>query len=283
MRTLSIHALLSAAALIGAAEAQMHISACSLGCSNGAGGAQVGCILFQPYAEDLLRIEFSLPVDPASITSAAVQLLNPVVGLPAPGTWAVDPADARVLVFTPAPALMANVPHYLTLQGTSASPGPFIRSTSGLPNESPLLCGLFVQPGSAPAIHTYCDALPNSTGVSARIGHQGTASVTNNDLVLVASDLPPNQFGLFFFGPWPTQLSASAGNLCVTGGLHRLPPALATGLGAVARPVDLQAPHPTAGTPQVGTTWYYQLWYRDPTAVQGTSNFSDGLRVTFQP
>ena len=59
-------------------------------------------------------------------------------------------------------------------------------------NAFPDECECIVQP--------YCVASPHSAGPGARMTHGGSASVSANDLVLVATDCPPGHPGLFFYG-----------------------------------------------------------------------------------
>src|SRR5688572_1791546 len=58
--------------------------------------------------------------------------------------------------------------------------------------------GLQIVGGSTSVGTSYCGpAVPNSTGASGTISGTGTNNVVNNDLGLVASDLPNNAFGFF--------------------------------------------------------------------------------------
>ena len=52
------------------------------------------------------------------------------------------------------------------------------------------------------------------------------------------------------------------------------------GNSSVSTGFDVPAalPDPPGGTIVAGSTWHFQLWYRD---VGGVSNFSNGLSVTF--
>ena len=54
--------------------------------------------------------------------------------------------------------------------------------------------------------------------------------------------------------------------------------------GSIALPIDLTM-HPTPnGLISVlpGESWNFQLWYRDSVSGSATSNFSNGLQLTFQ-
>jgi hypothetical protein len=55
------------------------------------------------------------------------------------------------------------------------------------------------------------------------------------------------------------------------------------GTSSVGSGFDVPAalPDPPAGVISAGSTWNFQLWYRDGGAGPGSSNFSDGISVTF--
>ncbi len=129
----------------------------------------------------------------------------------------------------------------------------------------------------------YCSpALPTSTGLPARIGAEGSLRVSENDLTLIAEDLPPGEFGYFFGGE--TQGMAmpfgSDGIICLAGVIARFsqPQQIVQGPTA-AIPIDLTSiptSPPVAVAP--GDTWNFQCWFRDGVS----SNFTDALSITFQ-
>jgi hypothetical protein len=51
--------------------------------------------------------------------------------------------------------------------------------------------------------------------------------------------------------------------------------------GSAAHNLDLGNPPNPNGLILAGSTWHFQLWYRDPLGGGGTTNTSDGLRVDF--
>ena len=63
----------------------------------------------------------------------------------------------------------------------------------------------------------YCATNPNSTGLSGRISAIGCPDASANNVVLVASDCPPNRPGIFFYGPGTLQVPLGDGFLCVGG------------------------------------------------------------------
>lgn len=148
-------------------------------------------------------------------------------------------------------------------------------------------------PGTTGSIGTpYCMVNANSTGVEAVLEANGSTTVANNDVTLVASSLPANQFG-FFLNSDTTGFAANigtngAGNLCLGGVIGRYNgpgqilnagPAgefeLALDLNAIPRGSMLQSA-------MAGDTWYFQAWFRDINVLGPSSNLTNGLEITFQ-
>ncbi len=134
----------------------------------------------------------------------------------------------------------------------------------------------------------YCNpAAPNSTGQAASISGTGSALVSDNNFSLVASQLPPNQFGYFVTsetqGFFP-MVGGSQGNLCLAGTLGRFVQAVQNSgsQGTFSIPVDLtNLPGPIGGSVSAGETWNFTAWFRDANPTS-TSNFTNGLSVQFQ-
>lgn len=129
----------------------------------------------------------------------------------------------------------------------------------------------------------YCSpAAPNSTGMPARLDLRGSAVLGANNLRLEASQLPPNQLGMFLTSANVGNTPVGAGVLCVSGPFGRLGGPLFSGAqGRFTRKLDLSQSWPVPGVtaPMVGETWHFTTWYRD---VAGVTNFSDAMSVTFQ-
>ncbi len=125
-----------------------------------------------------------------------------------------------------------------------------------------------------------CTSVANSTGVPATISHQGSVSVTTNNLRLVASDLPHNQFGIFYYGANPVELPFGDGYRCVGGQILRFPPQSTQG-GGVSRLLDLGDPPGQEGRIEAGGTWHFQFWFRDPGAGGSGWNLTDALEILF--
>ena len=125
----------------------------------------------------------------------------------------------------------------------------------------------------------------NSTGMAARLRGFGSTAVADDHLELTAWQLPPHEAGLFLVSQTQAfvQPPGSSGNLCLGGSIGRYTAAVGdTGAaGELVLDVDLGhlPTHPPAAV-QPGETWNWQAWFRD-TAAGPTSNFTDGLSVTF--
>ncbi len=124
----------------------------------------------------------------------------------------------------------------------------------------------------------YCT--PGANG--ATIGASGTASVAANDLVLAGSGLPAGVNGLFFYGDLRASVPLGQGLRCVGGsaGLFRLQPVANSGAaGVITHALDATAPPAAGGAITPGSTWNFQLWFRDG----GSSDLTDALEVIFTP
>lgn len=126
----------------------------------------------------------------------------------------------------------------------------------------------------------FCEARPNSTGNTARIGSEGTPSVSDNAFKLVADNIPPGVPGLYFYGMTEIQLPFGDGFRCVGGPVTRLQPPVATEAdGTSTRTIDFTA---TPTNFVSGDTRKFQLWYRDPMGPGGSGfNLTPGLSVSF--
>ena len=113
-----------------------------------------------------------------------------------------------------------------------------------------------------------------------------------NDLTLTAGDLPTNSFGFFLASQTQAQVAnpgGSAGNLCLGGAIGRYVgpgpgPELRLRTGAFSLALDLtNTPQPTGAVAVAGRgdTWSFTTWHRDAVAGTTTSNFTDGLEITF--
>ncbi|MCP3995136.1 MAG: hypothetical protein GY722_08735 [bacterium] len=133
----------------------------------------------------------------------------------------------------------------------------------------------------------YCEpAVPNSTLLPASMGAIGSQRAADNFLTVMAHDAPPGQFGYFLVAALSGATSApgAQGILCLSNPIGRFFGALqrVDDGGMLAFDVDLTSlplspPHSVVA----GETWNFQAWFRDVNPSV-TSNFSNGLAVTFQ-
>ncbi len=137
----------------------------------------------------------------------------------------------------------------------------------------------------------YCGPAPaNSTGNSAVMSATGSTAVSVNALTLVATDLPANSFGFFLASltqGFVGNPGGSMGNLCLGGSIGRyVGPGQIQNSGSaqeISLLLDLtMTPTPTGLVSiAAGEVWNFQAWYRDAVGGVATSNFTDGLEITF--
>jgi hypothetical protein len=125
---------------------------------------------------------------------------------------------------------------------------------------------------------TFCAITPNSSGPGATIGWTGSGSIAANDLVLTAAGMPSNKLALFFYGDQRTSVPYGNGVRCVGGQIHRLPAIHTTASGTASQAF------PYAGSPVVaGSTWNFQLFFRDAAAGGACFDSTNALEVRFTP
>jgi glucose/arabinose dehydrogenase len=136
---------------------------------------------------------------------------------------------------------------------------------------------------------SYCESELNSSGSNAVIGYSGSTSLAANNMVLHASQCPPRQPGIFFYGPAQIDAPFGNGHLCVGSGgkgLFQLrPPQHLSATGRTSRPLDFTAPPMVSGDGQItiGSTWNFQFWFRDPAGGGAGFNLTDAISVQFCP
>ncbi len=122
---------------------------CSLGCS----GPELGpfvCGVTDVFENEVFSLTFSEPVDLSSASSATAGLVDVATGIPATGTYSLDPNDPRTLRFTPSAGLTPNAVYRLFLPGTMNSLTPFVKSATGLSNLIELDCFVIASKGIQP-------------------------------------------------------------------------------------------------------------------------------------
>ncbi len=137
----------------------------------------------------------------------------------------------------------------------------------------------------------YCmPGVANGSGRAALMDASGSASVAQNDVTLIARDLPANVFGFFLLSRNQgsvAQPGNSSGILCLSGSVGRYNGPNQIGqsgsAGIISVPIDLTNTPTPLGFISIlpGETWNFQAWYRDFTAA-GSSNFTTGLTIAFQ-
>ena len=146
-----------------------------------------------------------------------------------------------------------------------------------------------VVPGpSALGARTCSPAAPNSVGQRAMTFAVGSEVVSDNDLTLMTFGMAPNQFGYYLtsqsraFIPNP---GGSSGNLCLGSPIARFVAQVQNSgaSGSFSAAIDLTAiPSTPVHSVAAGETWHFQVWYRDSVLGMPTSNFSDGIQITFR-
>lgn len=141
-----------------------------------------------------------------------------------------------------------------------------------------------------PLATVVCNGVANSTGVPGRMNAFGSDVALDNDLFLLATDLPTASFGYFICSLTsvpPVTPPGSQGHICLGGSVGRYvgPNQIQrTGFsGTFGLELDLTAtPQPTGFVSvQAGATWNFQTWHRDVAGGMATSNFTDAVAVSF--
>jgi len=119
----------------------------------------------------------------------------------------------------------------------------------------------------------------------------GNFKVSDDNLVLTTTGVPPNKFGLLYMGGAQISTPLADGVRCVDGGSQGIyrygvqnsgpGGVLNIGPGIVA---DSCANFPSSGCIGAGDKWNFQAWYRDTSGPCGGGfNFSNGIEVGFLP
>jgi hypothetical protein len=130
----------------------------------------------------------------------------------------------------------------------------------------------------------------NSTTLGGVLGAGGSGSVAADDLLLVATRLPPHHSGILFMGGAQVLVPFGDGVRTVgsgSAGMYRFPVQQADSAGMITRGpgiVSLSQQFPTAGHITAGQTWNFEYWYRDPQGpCGGLTNFSNSVQIAFVP
>lgn len=128
----------------------------------------------------------------------------------------------------------------------------------------------------------YCSTSPNTVGAGAVMSSYGSLSIAANTFTLECNGIPPNAFGIFYYGANETQVAFGNGFRCIASPVFRFSISQADGLGTATRPIDFNA-LPPGGAIAAGQQRSFQFWYRNPAAGGAGFNLSDGRRVRFCP
>lgn len=180
-----------------------------------------------------------------------------------------------------------QVGNTVTMHAPSSGTFSFIDPGTGISADF-TISGIIHGSWTSPTPTSYCTAVPNSTGMSAILSVTGSTRIQDDNLTITASQMPVGQFAYFIVshqqgfvvGP-----GGSQGNICLSGNLGRFNTLVGQvdAFGTFTRTLSVSSiPVNPAVSARIGETWNYQVWFRD--ANPGTtSNFSQGLAVTFAP
>ena len=148
--------------------------------------------------------------------------------------------------------------------------------------DEPSVAAIEVIDLSAGSVASYCTTSPNSVGPGATLSAHGSTSIAVDDLVIDVAGGHPAKTGILFFGSQTDSTPLGDGVRCVNGQVHRLVTLTTDASGGAHVAVDFASAPGQVIAP--GSTWHFQLRYRDPAGPGGTFfNFSDALTATFWP
>jgi hypothetical protein len=130
---------------------------------------------------------------------------------------------------------------------------------------------------------SYCPTSPNSVGEGVVLSTEGSACPDLNNLTLVAEGGPTGQPGLLFYGGTTANQPFGMGVRCVGAPIYRLGTVFFGGAGRAVVDLDLTQGPMGSGPGEItpGSTWHFQVWYRDPASGSWGFNLSNGLAATF--
>ena len=154
----------------------------------------------------------------------------------------------------------------LSVPNTGAGSSPFVDM------------GVFEIPGAVGFIDPFCTVTNNSSGTAANLSAEGSLVIAMNNLNLSTNGLPANQFGYYLMSGSSGSSSVSNGFLCLGAPQFRFNSSvLNSGTAGVMDFSPDMNNLPQGQMFTAGSTWYFQLWYRD---VSG-SNFSNNIGFTW--
>lgn len=147
----SLLAACSSGGEAGANGGALFIRSCSLGCSDGASGAQINCQVTNTVQNTEISVLFSEPVDIGSVTASSFRVVNVDNGTTPVGEYFLDPVNPKRVVYRPALTFDLNgnpsfgfdpnTAYGITIPGElQGDPGPFIQSITGKVNQVRMQC-----------------------------------------------------------------------------------------------------------------------------------------------
>lgn len=130
---------------------------------------------------------------------------------------------------------------------------------------------------------SYCVTTPNTYSSGALIQAGGSNSIALNSFTLSASGVPPGHAGRFALSTKQTQIPFGDGVLCLGGVVRRFPIVWGDASGGANYTVDFTDTAQPGYLIAAGSTWNFQLIFRDPLGGPLTFNSSDAVSVTFCP
>jgi hypothetical protein len=182
---------------------------------------------------------------------------------------------------TPNPGTITQAGATITLNSTQSSTITFTDPASGITGTL-TIAGTLRGSFDCPTPSNYCSTSPNSAGPGAVMSSAGSASVTANDLTLLATGAPNGQNGIFYFGPNQIQVPFGDGFRCVGGTTVRLGVVNSGPTGTFTKTID-NTNLPGTASISAGDRWNFQCWYRDPGFGTAGFNLSDGRSIFFCP
>ncbi|WP_145195487.1 hypothetical protein [Planctomycetes bacterium Poly30] len=141
---------------------------------------------------------------------------------------------------------------------------------------------------AGPLGNPVCESTPNSTGVQGIMRIFGQETAAQNDVTLIAGNLPSNALSMMLTSRTQTQTvfaGGSAGHLCLGGDIARFASQVGLSqMGEFRHTIELTSiPEPPnfATAVVAGETWTFQCWHRDTGPAGPTSNFTGAASVPF--
>ncbi len=184
---------------------------------------------------------------------------NVLIPNPMAGNWTVEIIADEI-----------NGDGHVETSGNDADFALVVRGTTGL-NGTPCLSPV-----------KYCPAEPNSFSVlGATLDAIGLPSVSGNNVQVHSTGLPQFTSAIVVRSEQQASVPAGDGTLCLGGTIYRLEVVQADFLGGAFYAIDTTT-SPAGAAIVSGSTWNYQLWFRDVGGPGGTGyNFSEAIEVTW--